>query len=640
MNVFELFATLSLDQTEYEQGLNKAESSTNSFGNKLKTGLATAAKITGTALAAAGAAVGAIAKKSIDAYADFEQLSGGIETLFGDSAQKVMADASEAFKTAGLSANEYMETSIQSAAALINSLGGDQEKAAELMNLSIVDMADNVNKMGTSMEAVQNAYRGFSRGNFTMLDNLALGFAGTKEGMEQLLAKAKALSGVEYDISSYSDIVQAIHVVQEEMGIAGTTAIEASETISGSLSAMSSAWSNLITGIADENADFGELISDFADSATTVFSNLLPRIEQSLTGVGKLIEGLAPVILDAVPNLITNTLPTLLDSAVSLLRMISQTIIDNLPMLLQTAADLVLELATGIAQALPTLIPTIIDILLDIVDILIDNIDLLVDGAIAIVMGLTDGIINALPRLLEKAPVIIEKFVQALIRNVPKILEAAWQIIVKLVEGLIQNLPQITRAAADILKSLSNGLITGLSGLGKAVGQIVQVVKDAIGGLITGALSWGKDMLDNFIGGIKSKVSGVVDAVKGVGEKIKGFLGFSEPEDGPLSNFHTYAPDMMKLFAKGIKDNEDLLYNQIKDTFDFGDMMTATADVKVTKTNAFEQSNESTIIALLREIAAKEPVEISADSDGIFNIVLRKNNEYYEKTGDYAFIGG
>ena len=657
MNVFDLYATLSLDKSDYDAGLNDAETSATSFGSKLKSGLATAAKATGAALTVAGAAVGAIAKKSVDAYADFEQLSGGIETLFGESAQKVMADASEAFRTAGLSANEYMETSIQSAAALINSLEGDQEKAAELMNLSIVDMADNVNKMGTSMEAVQNAYRGFSRGNFTMLDNLALGFAGTKEGMEELLTKAQELSGVEYDIGSYSDIVKAIHVVQKEMGITGTTAKEASATISGSVGAMKSAFTNLVAGLADDNADIDALITNVVESAETAFNNLLPAFERAIMGVVSLIEKLAPVIAERLPGLFEQLLPPLLNAAQSLLNglvsampSILSALAGILPDLLVTISSLVDELVKAlpvilqaITTILPDLIPIIVDVVLGIAEMLIDNIDLIVDAAIELMMGLAEGIVDALPLLIEKAPIIIEKLVQALIRNIPKLLEAAYQIIVKLVDGIVQNLPQITRAAADILKSLSSGLITGIKGLGTAIGQIIKTIKEPIDNIVKGALSWGKDMLDNFVGGIKEKVNAVKDAVKGVADKIKGFLGFSEPEDpeSPLHNFHTYAPDMMKLFTKGIKDNENMLYNQIKDTFDFGGMIqSATGPSNIGFAGAGSAGNDAKIVSLLEQLLNKDFVQISADADGIFNVVRRKNDEYFEQTGDYAFIGG
>lgn len=657
MNVFDLYATLSLDKSDYDKGLSNAESSANSFGSKLKSGLARAAKVTGTALTVAGAAVGAIAKQSVDAYADFEQLSGGIETLFGESAQKVMADASEAFKTAGLSANQYMETSIQSAAALINSLGGDQAKAADMMNLSITDMADNVNKMGTSMEAVQNAYRGFSRGNFTMLDNLALGFAGTKEGMEELLAKAKELSGVEYDISSYADIVEAIHVVQTEMGITGTTAKEASETISGSVGAMKSAFTNLVAGLADDNADIDALINNVVTSAETAFNNLLPAFERAIVGIASLIEKLAPVISDRLPGLLEQLLPPLLNAAQSLITglvkampTILSALVGILPDLLVTISSLVDELVKAlpvILQALttilPDLIPIIVDVVLGIAEMLIDNIDLIVDAAIELMLGLAEGIINALPILIEKAPVIIAKLVDALIRNIPKLLNAAWQIITGLVNGIIQNLPQITQAAASILKSLSSGLVAGISGISKAIGKVVGAIKDAIGGVVSGALNWGKDLIDNFVGGIKDKVNKVKDAVTNVANKIKGFLGFSEPEEGPLSNFHTYAPDMMELFAKGIRDKKRMLTDTVSDAFDFRNNIVSpenVAGVSGYGTDNFLGSGSDTlrIIDLLEQLVNKDPITIEGDADQMFKVTRKKAHEFRLTTGRSAFV--
>ena len=319
MNLFELSAKLSLDSSEYEQGINSAVQKSNTFGDVLKANLLSDTIRMGLtalweALKRVSQAFIEIGKQAVEAYANYEQLAGGVETLFGDSAQKVLNDANQAFKTAGMSMNEYMETSIQSAASLISSLGGDQAKAAEMMNMSITDMADNVNKMGTTMEGVQNAYRGFSRGNFTMLDNLALGFSGTKDGMQELLDKAQEISGFKYDISSYADIVEAIHVVQTEMGITGTTAREAATTIQGSLSMTKSAWQNLLVGIADENADFDALVVNLIDSVTMAGKNLIPRIEQVIGGIGNGVEKLLPIILDNVPKAISRAAPGILNA--------------------------------------------------------------------------------------------------------------------------------------------------------------------------------------------------------------------------------------------------------------------------------------------------------------------------------------
>ena len=350
MNVYKLEAAIGLNSTEYQKGLKAAGESMSAMGDKIKSGAEKIAKVSTAAFGAAAAGVSALVKQSISAYADYEQLAGGIETLFGDAASKVMKDAEQAYKTAGLSANDYMETSIQSAAALINSLDGDQQKAADLMNMSIVDMADNVNKMGTSIEGVQNAYRGFSRGNFTMLDNLALGFAGTKEGMQELLDKAKELSGVAYDINSYADIVEAIHVVQSEMGITGTTAKEASETISGSIASLKASWKNLAVEMSREDGDVNGAFKAIGENVGTVIDNIMPRVEQAIGGVGDLIATAAPEIAQAVSNLLPKILPSLMKSAASLTGAVGKALIKAAPELLSATSSMMKELWSNFAN--------------------------------------------------------------------------------------------------------------------------------------------------------------------------------------------------------------------------------------------------------------------------------------------------
>lgn len=350
MNVFEIGAKLGLDTSNYEKSLKKASDDANKFSDKLKSALGGAAKVATAAVGAAATGVGALVKQSVSAFADYEQLAGGIETLFGDSAAKVVANSEKAFQTAGLSVNEYMETSIQSAAAMINSLGGDTEKAADLMDLSIRDMADNVNKMGTSMEGVQNAYRGFSRGNFTMLDNLALGFAGTKEGMEELLEKAKELSGVEYDISSYSDIVEAIHVVQTEMGITDTTINEAAGTISGSINATKAAWRNLVVEMGKDNGDISKAFNNLQESVGAVSKQLIPRVEETLKGVSEVITNAAPQISSTIAELIPKILPSLLKSATALTGALAKSLIKSAPELLTATSSMMKELWSNFAN--------------------------------------------------------------------------------------------------------------------------------------------------------------------------------------------------------------------------------------------------------------------------------------------------
>lgn len=556
MDIFDLSAKITVDSSEYENGLNSASEKTATFGDKMKSGLGTVGKLAGAGLAAAAAGVSALVKSSVESYANYEQLVGGVETLFGDSANRVMSYAENAFKTAGLSANEYMETVTSFSASLLQSLGGDTVKAADYADMAIRDMSDNANKMGTDMTAIQNAYQGFAKQNYTMLDNLKLGYGGTKTEMERLIEDAEKLDSTfkaardeNGDLAmSYADVVQAIHIVQDNMGITGTTAKEAASTIQGSANMMKSAWKNMITGIADDNADFGKLIENLTDSVATFAGNIIPRISTALQGVGQLVVGLAPVISAALPEMINTMLPSLLESASTLLMTLVQALIDNLPMLFEVATQFALTLANGLVEALPVLLPQLVEVVLAIVDGLISNIDLLIDAAIAIIFALADGLIAAQGTLMEKAPELIMKFVDAIIRNAPKLVGAALELIVQLVAGIVQGFGQLIESGAKIVDNVRKGFSDQVSA----------------------AKQWGRDLLQNFIDGITSKWNALVDTVRGVAQTVRNFLGFSEPELGPLSNFHTYAPDMMELFAKGIRDNEDMLKNTVADAFDFG----------------------------------------------------------------------
>ncbi len=289
MNLFDLFVKIGIE--------DEVSSKIPSIGDKLKSGLALAGKAAAVGIGAATTAVTALTRSAVDGYAETEQLRGGVETLFKTSADTVLAYANNAYKTAGMSANEYMNTVTSFSASLLQSLGGNTEEAAKKADQAITDMADNANKMGTDLSIIQNAYQGFAKQNYTMLDNLKLGYGGTKEEMQRLLEDAEKLSGIEYDISSYADIVDAIHVVQTEMGITGTTAKEASQTISGSVAAMKSAWTNLVAGLADENADLEALTDNFITSVETAANNILPIVDRVITNLMSVLEEKGPDIV-------------------------------------------------------------------------------------------------------------------------------------------------------------------------------------------------------------------------------------------------------------------------------------------------------------------------------------------------------
>ena len=309
MNLFELFIKIGVD--------DQASDKISNLSSKLGNGLKTAANIGTAAVAAAGTAVVATGKQAIEQYAEYEQLVGGVETLFKQSADTVMWYAENAYKTAGMSANEYMNTVTSFSASLLQSLDGDTAAAAEKANMAITDMSDNANKMGTSMEMIQNAYQGFAKQNYTMLDNLKLGYGGTKEEMQRLLDKANELNAqqgkaTDYQIESYADIVEAIHVVQTEMGITGTTMKEAGDTIEGSIGAVKSSWENWITALGDSNADLGKKTDELISSAETAFDNLIPVAERVLKSIGNVAETKGPDIISKLAEGLISSAPDIL----------------------------------------------------------------------------------------------------------------------------------------------------------------------------------------------------------------------------------------------------------------------------------------------------------------------------------------
>lgn len=587
MNLFELFVKIGVD--------DQASDKVGAVGDKIKSGLGKAAKVAGAAVTAAATAAGALVKQSTEAYANYEQLVGGVDTLFKKSSKKVQAYAANAYKTAGLSANQYMETVTSFSASLLQSVGGDTDKAAEKANMAITDMSDNANKMGSNMVDVENAYKGFAKQNYTMLDNLKLGYGGTKEEMARLLQDAEKISGVKYDLSSYADVVDAIHVIQTEMDITGTTQREAATTIEGSVNSAKAAWQNLLTGMADDNQDFQGLVNQFVDSVATAANNILPRVQQALEGVSSLIEKLAPVISEKLPELITavlpslgeaalgiiqslvdginQSLPALLPAVVSVVTTLATGLIEMLPTILEMGLNIITQLALGIAQALPELVPTIVNVVLQIVTTLTDpeTLNNLLNAAVTLITSLATGLINALPVLLQQAPVIIGNLITAINAMLPKILQMGITIIVSVAQGLVAALPKIVKAAPQIIMSVVRGVSGSISSLFRIGKDIISEVGHGFSAAIDGARDWGRDMIDNFVSGIQEMWGNLVSTVSSTAQKVRDILGFSEPKKGPLSNFHTYAPDMMKLFAKGIKENEWLVLSQIQKSFDFGE---------------------------------------------------------------------
>lgn len=353
-------------------------------GNALKAGIA---------LAGASAVAGVIAsvKSSIANFANYEQLVGGVDTLFKNSSNQIQKYASDAYKTAQMSANQYMETVTGFSASLLQSLSGDTEKAAKYADQAVIDMADNANKMGTSMGSITWAYQGFAKQNFTMLDNLKLGYFGTKEEMVRLLADAEKLSGIHYDIGSFADITAAIHVIQTELGITGTSAEEASSTISGSFTMVGASWTNLLTGMADKNANLSELISNFVQSVSSLASNIKPVMIQAINGFSELINQLTPMVVESLPVIIQSILPPLLNAFAQIVNVL----ILNLPYILQTLSKALIEsfpiIIDSVAQVLPQLVQMQVEFFNNP-----DNILKIIEGATVLFMG----IVQAVPKIV------------------------------------------------------------------------------------------------------------------------------------------------------------------------------------------------------------------------------------------------
>ena len=489
-----------IDDSGFSSGLEK-------IGSFAKKGMAVVA---GAVTAASGAMV-ALGKSALDAYADYEQLTGGVSTLFGtqdrsleeyaasvgksvdeacaeynklEQAQStVMENASEAFKTAGLSQNEYMETVTSFSAALIASLGGDTLKAAEVADRAIVDMADNANKMGSSMESIQNAYQGFAKQNYTMLDNLKLGYGGTKSEMERLLADAEAISGIHYDIESYADVVEAIHVIQDEMGITGTTAREAAETISGSVASMKSAWSNLIVGIADDEQDFDKLTNDFVESAATAAKNILPRIETILGGMGKLVTSMSGVIADALVDF-TSYIPDLVKAGVSLVDALVQGLVENAPAL----ADAALDAGMQLLEAFFTIHPKLLDLGAQLLTTLLEGISShigdITDMVKNFAFDIADSIAANAPAIAMAAADVIQALVDTIADSLPELLQAALDIIVSLAKAIVAAAPTICKAIIDLIPILINALISSIPKILDCITDIFNAIVEALPDLI------------------------------------------------------------------------------------------------------------------------------------------------------------
>ncbi|MBO5934078.1 MAG: hypothetical protein J6Q94_01180 [Clostridia bacterium] len=551
-------AKITFDSSQYEKGIDAAKSKAGELASKIGSGLKAAAKIGTAALTAAATGIAALTKASVESYAEYEQLVGGVETLFGTRGAKtveeyaelvgknvdyvsaefemlqkaqslVMQNASNSYKTAGLSINAYMETVSSFAAALKQSTASELE-AAEMANMAVIDMSDNANKMGTSMEAIQTAYNGFAKQNYTMLDNLKLGYGGTKDEMQRLLDKANEINkqqGIitDYQIDSYADIVDAIHVVQTEMGITGTTAKEAASTISGSIGMMKSAWSNLVTGIADDEADFDMLITNFVDSIGTVAENILPRVEVAFNGVSSLVEKLVPIIMEKLPTLIADFLPNLAESAIGIVETILISVEDNKETLMETAFTVITTIANGMLDMLPQILLLGIDLLLSLAEGITTNLDTILPALMQTIMKIVEVLTNEenLAKFLDVALTLIAELAFGLMENIDELIDAVFSIIDGIVMFLLkpESLEKLITTAIDLVIAIGTGLIQAIPQLIISVLSLISSIDEQFENTDWAAVG------DNVI-------QGVLDGLKRAWESVKSW--FSNAWDSLFGN--------------------------------------------------------------------------------------------------------
>ena len=615
MDFLRLAAYLKLDKSEYDESLKDAEKGAKGFGSKFASGIGNVTKAIGAATVAGAAAVGKIASSAASAYANYEQLLGGVKKLYGTAGQSieeyaasvgksvadvkeeynrlqdaqftVIENADKAARTVGMSSNQYMETATQFSASLINSLSGDVQKAADLTDVAMRAMADNYNTFGSDMESVSNAFLGFSKQNYTMLDNLKLGYGGTKQEMARLIKDANAYAkaiGQAGDLSmdSFADIVTAIDLIQQKQNIAGTSAKEASTTITGSLNTIKAEWENLKVAMA-EGQGLDGYIKDLVEDVGQFAQNVIPVFTQAIEGVGQLIEAIVPIISERLPELVESVLPGLLSAAASLVQGVVNALPALLQTLLKTLPDLIKQIITTIRKVLPDilkaivsglktfipemlkmgtelltelangmgdgskLIDTIIELFNTIIQAItdnlpqilqagltiieklalgiVDNIDKVVDAILLGLQSLLKAIIEHLPDFLSKGAEILHKLIQGIVDNIPQIVQTIVQVVTTLIQTIVDHLPEILQAGVQILIELSTGLVQAIPELIKAIPQIIQALCDNLlsGDMIEKLLQAGLDIISNIFDGILS--GDFLGTLADIGKALLGAVG-------------------------------------------------------------------------------------------------------------------
>lgn len=570
-------------------------------------------------IAAAG-----IGKKIVDGISaavkeggSLEQSIGGIETLFKNSSDKVINNAKKAFSTAGMSANEYMENVTSFSASLLQGLGGDTSKAAEVADMAMVDMSDNANKMGTSMESIQTAYQGFAKQNYTMLDNLKLGYGGTKSEMERLLSDAQELTGVEYNIDNLSDVYEAIHVIQGELDITGTTAREASTTLQGSFSAMQASWTNLL-GYMATGEDLTEPLNNLVSTASTfLFGNLLPMIGN---------------VVSALPGAIKTVLTT------------------AGPELMAQGQELIPQLITGIMTKVPELLSAGQDALDNLMATITANFPGVLSKGEEIIGNITDGFWQKVPVLITKAGDMISKLLAFILQNLPLIIESGANILLKLVSGFVKNIPQMVDAAGNMLgqivttvgSHLPEMLQKGIEIVGKIIAGIIKMIPDIVKAIpkIVDAirnpisnvdwLSLGVNIIKGIISGIKSMASTLLQALKDLAKQALNSAKEALKIHSPSKAFEDEVGEMIPAgMAEGILGKSNMVRRSI-DAISRDALNTAKLDLKTTMnmsgyvaSNSYNSVNDERMAKIFVEALAKSGLAFKADEREVARLVRR-----------------
>lgn len=523
---------------------------------------------------AAAAGIGKVIKDSIVAGADLEQSIGGIETLFKESADQVIANAKRAYQTAGMSANDYMELTTSFSASLLSSLGNDTAKAADVADMAMTDMSDNANKMGTNMEDIKNAYQGFAKQNYTMLDNLKLGYGGTQNEMKRLLEDARKITGVTYDIDNLADVYQAIHVIQGELDITGTTAKEAASTISGSLNAMKAAYQNVMGNLA-LGEDIGPSLNALKETAVTfVRDNLLPAavnvvsalptalvslaaqlaapmLHAGVQAVLSLAAGLTSAIpellreatkaLEGIVNAIITGVPALINAGMLLLNGLVQGLLETVPELLAALPGIVDNLTTtlaaflpqfisavnllvmGVVQALPTAIQQIVAVLPTLIDSLINVLLTLMPEIVDAGLALLSALVADLPEIISAVaaaiPEIVDAIVNAILSSIPLLIDAGIQLLTMLVGNLPAIINGIVSALPTIINSIVNAVLGSIPLLIRSGIQLFVALVSNLPAIISGVVAAVPQIIDAIVGGF----AGGFDAMANIGlNLIKG----------------------------------------------------------------------------------------------------------------------